>query len=206
MGLIAIFNNYTDDTVADGGDIEDDLGKIRAEVDGAIDAANLANDAVVTAKLADDAVTLQKIADLAVGTAKLAANAVTAAKLAANSVTNAAIAVGTINADRLTTDSLTLGDGTDGTKLGPIQAQYAQLIIDQPANSTYNIQHDLGTTDIIGVFPVRIDPTTPPVESGHGAGFYPHSMNVVDANNLEIDFPSDGTANSTTVLLVILYF
>lgn len=78
-----------------------------AVTDGAIEAAELASNAVTTAKITDGNVTAAKLASDSVTTAKILDAAVTTAKLANDSVTSAKIADGTIIAGDIASDAIT---------------------------------------------------------------------------------------------------
>jgi len=102
----------TDDVVAGNAititDNSPSAGKITVAVtDGAIEAAELASNAVTTVKIADSNVTTAKINDAAVTTAKIADANVTTAKLANDSVTSAKIADGTIIAGDIASNAVT---------------------------------------------------------------------------------------------------
>jgi hypothetical protein len=102
----------TDDVVAGNAitvtDNSPSAGKITIAVtDGAIEAAELASNAVTTVKIADSNVTTAKINDAAVTTAKIADANVTTTKLANDSVTSAKIADGTIIAGDIAADAIT---------------------------------------------------------------------------------------------------
>lgn len=78
-----------------------------AVTDGAIEAAELASNAVTTAKIADGNVTAAKLASDSVTTAKIVDANVTTAKLADGAVTSAKIADGTIIAGDIAADAVT---------------------------------------------------------------------------------------------------
>jgi len=78
-----------------------------AVTDGAIDTAELANNAVTTAKITDSNVTTAKINDAAVTTAKIADANVTTAKIANDAITSAKIADGTIIAGDIANNAIT---------------------------------------------------------------------------------------------------
>lgn len=72
-------------------EVNDDLNTVFNAVNGNLDAANLADNAVTTVKITDANVTTAKIADLNVTTAKIAAANVTTAKLAVAATQNARV-------------------------------------------------------------------------------------------------------------------
>ena len=76
------------------------LDKLITEINGRLEAFNLASNAVTTPKILDAAVTTPKLADLNVTTPKLADLSVTTPKLADLSVTTAKIADGAITAPK----------------------------------------------------------------------------------------------------------
>ena len=113
MANITYPNTFTAGTTARASEMNENFDAVSAQVNGSLEAANLANGAVTAIKLAADAVTTAKILDANVTEAKLAANAVatakvadgaiTAAKMAANSVATASIVDGAVTAAKLAT-------------------------------------------------------------------------------------------------------
>lgn len=102
MATVVIPNTFVTGTTILASEMNANFNAITAQVNGNLDANNLANSAVTEnkianlavteGKLASSAVATAKIANLAVTEAKLAASAVTASKLAADAVTNVKIA------------------------------------------------------------------------------------------------------------------
>lgn len=81
MGLINLPNTFSADTTIVASEFNDNFTAITDELNGSIEAANLAANAVATAKIADSAVTTDKINASAVTTAKINTGAVTSEKL-----------------------------------------------------------------------------------------------------------------------------
>ncbi len=82
-GTIAKPYTFTAGQTIRSSEINADFDTLYNEVNGALNASNLANDAVTTAKIADSQVTSAKILDGTIATADLAANSVTFAKMQA---------------------------------------------------------------------------------------------------------------------------
>ena len=199
--LIEPFNTYDVKGVADPRDLVDDLAKIRAVLDGAVSAINLAADAVTTAKIAAEAITTAKIADLAVDTAKIAVQAVTTDKIADGAVTNAKIPAGGLNGDRFATASHALGDGTDGTKAGLIKGLYRTIRFSALTNTVQTFDHDLGTTDLIGFIEINRTYQAPSVVRSHFHSFSPNG-----ANQFDLQCTSDRSGNYIDLTMMILYY
>lgn len=201
MALIAAFNTYPNDAVASGTDIEADLAKIRAEVDGNLEAANLANLAVTTAKLATEAVTAAKLATDAVTTAKILDSAVTSPKIANGAVTNAKIPIGGLNGDRFATATHALGTGADGTKAGMIKGLYRSITFTQAADTVQTFDHDLGTTQLIGFILLNATYASAP---GEGVQYYAFAAN--GSNQFDLKSSYGHGSNNATLLVLILYY
>lgn len=88
MGIIAKPNTHAPNTVISSSKLNANEDTVYNAINGNIEAANLASNAVTTAKIADSNVTTAKIADLNVTTGKLADGAVTTAKIADANVTS----------------------------------------------------------------------------------------------------------------------
>lgn len=201
MGLIAAFNSYPDNVVADGTDVEADLAKIRAELDGNVEAVNLAALAVTTAKLAALAVTSAKLAADAITTGKIADSAVTTPKIADGAVTNAKIPAGGLNGDRFATGTHALGTGADGTKAGMIKGLYREILFTAAADTVQTEDHDLGTTNLIGFILLNATYASTPTD---GTFYYEFAAN--GANQFDLKSSVNHGSNTGTLKILILFF
>lgn len=102
-------------------EVNTDFNAVVNEVNGNLDANNLANNAVTTVKITDLNVTTGKLADLSVTTAKLASQNVTTGKLAVGAtVADSDSGTPTINLDFNTTETTVCTLGSVTSRGGPI--------------------------------------------------------------------------------------
>lgn len=87
MAVIVYPNTFAPNTLASAAEVNANFNAITAQVNGNLEAANLATDAVTTVKIADANVTTAKIADANVTDAKIAPG-IDAAKIGAGTVSN----------------------------------------------------------------------------------------------------------------------
>lgn len=92
MATVTLTNTLTAGNTAVASEVMQNFTDIITQVNGLLDATNLASNAITTAKITDANVTTAKIADLAITAAKLAVDAVITAKIEDLAVTNAKLA------------------------------------------------------------------------------------------------------------------
>lgn len=143
MANITFPNNLVNDTVADALEVMANFNAVATQVNGNIEAANLASNAITNAKIADDAVDTAEIADEAVESAQIAPTAVTEAKIANGAVTenklgNLAVTVGKLANDAVETAKIKdanvtaakLASGAAATNLGNNSITQAMMVDD----------------------------------------------------------------------------